>query len=1144
MYINEPDIVRKMIYQYYPDNSDDWGSLEFEITDAGAAYSEKNLKTTYFYDEFGNITRTVAQGKTGFGSDQGPHDEERITETFFDHELTIKHGRFPTKIIKYNPSGYVSEIITMAVYDEITGNLQSTRDPNNLITNYQYDDFNRKTNAITPDGVQSMTVVRWIDPNDIRLNPPSNAIYYTWSNISGNTPVIVYFDELNRELLIQKQGLDGSYIFINKHYDEFGKLSATSEPYFKGNLPIYYTSYAYDDLGRQVIITKPDLIHTIKYNYKGLTKEIINEKSQKTTHTTNAAGWLIEEENNKKEKILYEHYSNGQVKKIYFASQSDIFLTKSYDDFDHLNTVYHVDNGEQSFIYNAFGETEIAIQNGIETKFSYDQLGRMTERIDPDESNQVLTTWSFDSQPNAIGLVASISNEYNNNEHPNTLVYYYDLLSRMRRKSETIDGELFKINYDYDSYSRINKYLYESSDLSIRNIYQHGYLIKVVNNKNHSVIWELKKKNERDQTEEYKNGNGLITMKSYDPVTGFLTKIETGNIQYFEYDWDEVGNLESRLDKNRDLMESFVYDEINQLIGYNNSNGNYVSLTYDFMGNITTKSDVGTYQYGPSPSGNFPYRLNSIDNKPPTISEKDQNLTCTSFNKVKTVYGPTPEDYSMELFYGVDHNRMKQVIYQFNEPITSKVYFDGTYEKVTNGQETKEIHYIPADDGLAAVITKQSNGTFVTMFVHKDHLGSVQYISDENGNLTEERSFDPWGAQRDPSTWVVYSDPPVSDITDIGFTGHEQMNRFYLINMNGRVYDPIIGRFLSVDPIMASNNNFDGLSTYLYCRNNPLSYCDPDGNGPILAVALLAAAWTAIMNLVTYPGDLTLETGLIAFTTGAIAGFAGGITGGTVLGVFGGSMLSGMLSSSLTYSLTVGITTLGNYAFLGLPLMSGSDFLIGLSVSAGIGGVSGLIYTDMKGSGFLGRLTPSYLEINNIYTQEEGEAALLQGEKYNCASTVVENTDDRAKTLVKELRYYLKMKINYNITSKCDAGIGYDINYNYVVHKDGKYIGAWGYYLPDPKNQLRLLLHGNPQIHVCKNVIDAARYSSTWGPKIDFMAVVRHENIHALDWLYFLKSGDLSEPHAHLDTWLFYKNYGYESRATYYFNYGRVKGWW
>jgi hypothetical protein len=146
--------------------------------------------------------------------------------------------------------------------------------------------------------------------------------------------------------------------------------------------------------------------------------------------------------------------------------------------------------------------------------------------------------------------------------------------------------------------------------------------------------------------------------------------------------------------------------------------------------------------------------------------------------------------------------------------------------------------------------------------------------------------------------------------------------------------------------------------------------------------------------------------------------------------------------------------------------------------------------------------------------------------------------------LVKELRYYLKMKINYNITSKCDAGIGYDINYNYVVHKDGKYIGAWGYYLPDPKNQLRLLLHGNPQIHVCKNVIDAARYSSTWGPKIDFMAVVRHENIHALDWLYFLKSGDLSEPHAHLDTWLFYKNYGYESRATYYFNYGRVKGWW
>jgi hypothetical protein len=93
--------------------------------------------------------------------------------------------------------------------------------------------------------------------------------------------------------------------------------------------------------------------------------------------------------------------------------------------------------------------------------------------------------------------------------------------------------------------------------------------------------------------------------------------------------------------------------------------------------------------------------------------------------------------------------------------------------------------------------------------------------------------------------------------------------------------------------------------------------------------------------------DLSLETGIIAFTTGAIAGFAGGITVGTVLGVFGGSALSCMLSGSLTYSLTVGITTLGNYAFLGTMLMSGRDFLFGLGVSAMTGAVFGAIEVDM-----------------------------------------------------------------------------------------------------------------------------------------------------------------------------------------------------
>jgi RHS repeat-associated protein len=121
------------------------------------------------------------------------------------------------------------------------------------------------------------------------------------------------------------------------------------------------------------------------------------------------------------------------------------------------------------------------------------------------------------------------------------------------------------------------------------------------------------------------------------------------------------------------------------------------------------------------------------------------------------------------------------------------------------------------------------NGENDTMYyVHKDYLGSYDVITDKDGKVLERLSFDPWGRRRNPVDWT-FNHVLTYYIFDRGYTGHEHLDVFSLINMNGRVYDPWLGRFLSPDPIVQSPGYSQSYNRYSYCFNNPLKYCDPSG---------------------------------------------------------------------------------------------------------------------------------------------------------------------------------------------------------------------------------------------------------------------------------------------------------------------------
>jgi RHS repeat-associated protein len=214
----------------------------------------------------------------------------------------------------------------------------------------------------------------------------------------------------------------------------------------------------------------------------------------------------------------------------------------------------------------------------------------------------------------------------------------------------------------------------------------------------------------------------------------------------------------------------------------------------------------------------------------------------------------------------------------------TKYYAGGLYELSVRGSETIHTCYIFAGGKAIAILRSSNTNGVAIRYLHHDHLGSIQAYSDENGLLVQQLSYDAWGRRRDPATWDYYD-----SMTDArawqerGFCGHEHLDLFEMVNMDGRMYDPIMGRFLSPDPYMQAPDLTQGLNRYSYCLNNPLSLTDPSG------YSWLSDNWRSLVGAAVgiAVGALTAGTGAtvgVAILAGAAGGAAGALTGALLNG--------------------------------------------------------------------------------------------------------------------------------------------------------------------------------------------------------------------------------------------------------------------
>ena len=791
-----------------------------------------------------------------------------------------------------------------------------------------------------------------------------------------------YFNRFGQTRISRSTDMAGLIVNETSLYDERGRIVRSSEPYHTGQANVLYrvTEFIddYDRVSSSWVEDQGGSQVTTPATYEYLTDDegrwkatmTLPDGTTKTVYTDQTGKDVKVLDNDK--MLEYSYFSNGQLK--------DVKL-------DGLVTT--------SFTYNDHGLRETMTDGNFGTVWhSYDAYDRFISQLDERENRY---EFEYDSNDGRLLVKNYYENWVDGSSQPMTGQYSYEYVQsgsginklkrtiapdgsvteseyddfgRVNARIEIIDGIEFRTESEYNSEGKLSQ-VSHPGDIDVDYNYdQFGFLQNMSHDGN--PIWSVDEVSARGEILEYTFGNGLSTIEEQD-IYGFPSAKYTSDlsIQNLEYQFNpNTTNLEWRKDVVANRKEVFGYDGLNRLetseildattdLPVINSG---FAMSYFENGNIES-SWAGTYAY------DLVKRNAVVSVSDPDFTSREyQDISYNGANNVKTIINEHSEQESFS--YGADDHRNKAVLVAGGTE-TRVTYYAGALERRIEDGETTDILYINTPTGMTAAFVTDNAGTELNYF-HTDHLGSIVAVTDDAGGIISRMNYDPWGRNRNPSDWSSYvdtdpwTDGSIPTWLSRGYTGHEHIKEQGLINMNGRLYDPALGRMLSPDNFVQSPTSSQSYNRYSYAKNNPLKYVDPDGE--IVHFAVVAIVMGAIDHFSGVPGSITF-TKIVGLGIGHLFGFAasqalnpkiglelfgkrlGQLTIAAIHGgvnaardpntSFGQGVFSAVHGAMVTLALEKGFSAFGNSKTVSKVLKRNFVFSsVSASISAGINGTS------------------------------------------------------------------------------------------------------------------------------------------------------------------------------------------------------------
>jgi RHS repeat-associated protein len=884
------------------------GLLTKEVVEP--ASSKLCFVTAYEYDSFGNRAKTTQRNCNGSGS---AYPGATATEAAAPADNAIV-PRISKAQYSYAADGSSTVVTTNAAghrqtsgFNASFGTVVSQQGPNDyrdangnlLFSQWAYDSFGRKVLEKRPDGngttlkyelclnVACPTVSGIVPTYVVTSTPVAGPIDVAARTTgSQNGPASKsYFDALDHVVRVEAQGSDVSgnstLVYQDTQYDDLGRVSATSAPYFAGDSAVW-TRLDHDKLGRVTVATAPDGSRTVT-TYDGLRTTVTNDLSQSTTKVRNVLGQVVQVIDARARVLSLSYDPAGNLAQS--KDSAGNLTTLHYDVRGRKLDMQDPDMGSWSYDYDAVGNLTRQVDARLQvTEMHYDVLNRMSFRNEPN----LKTTWSYDSCANGVGTLCASTAD---NGYSRTLSY--DNLGRPAGLTAAMGSNPSTVSYlatqSYDANGRplITGY---PANAQLKNVYTPlGFLKQVVNasGAGPAFYWRADLIDAQGRVRQHTLGNNVATVSTYDNLTGRLLSTAAGadkGVQNLSYGYDTLGNLKQRDDGVTGLKASYTYDSLNRLLSETRAGAGMgapqyktvmvpidlddlfvivpvkqllppspqtLAWTYDDIGNITSRSDVGSYAYGARPHAvtNIVGLVNGEAN-PVYAYDDNGNLLSTvaaggthvvgwnSFNMVdnvsRTFGGHTSR---VDFLYGSDHERVRETAMRdgvgqrttdyMNAARGASLFYE--QESTTAGGVRKKVYLSAGGQTIGVLVFDGSNALVDTQYWHKDHLGSLTAVTNTAGAVVERLAYEPFGKRRN-ANGTTDPDGTLAGVTTArGFTEHEQLDEVALINMNGRIYDPAISRFLSADPGIQAPQFMQDYNRYSYTVNNPLAFFDPSG---------------------------------------------------------------------------------------------------------------------------------------------------------------------------------------------------------------------------------------------------------------------------------------------------------------------------